>query len=149
MVASKNCIDLIKKFEGLKLESYLCPASIPTIGFGSTMWPDGKKVKLGEKIDIAKAEKLLEWELKNKSIVLHGLKLNQNQADSILSFVYNIGIGAFNNSTMLKKIKADPNDPAIRNEFMRWVKGTKNGKKVVIDGLVNRRKAEADLYFKI
>jgi len=149
MVASKNCIDLIKKFEGFKLESYLCPASIPTIGFGSTMWPDGKKVKLGEKIDLPKAEKLLEWELKNKSIVLHGLNLNQNQVDSILSFVYNIGIGAFNSSTLLKKIKSNPNDPTIRDEFMRWIKGTKNGKKVVIDGLVNRRKAEADLYFKI
>ena len=149
MIVSKNCVNLIKKYEGCKLESYLCPASIPTIGFGSTMWPDGKKVKLGEKINLEKAEKLLEWELKNKSIVLHGLNINQNQADSILCFVYNIGIGNFNKSTLLKKIKANPDDPTIRDEFMKWTKSTIKGVLTILPGLVERRKAEADLYFKI
>ena len=98
---SQNCIDLIKKFEGLFLKSYLCPASIATIGYGSTMWNDGKKVELGQKITLEGAEILLMWELKNKANALHRLNLNQNQFDALMSFIYNIGISAFLNSTSL------------------------------------------------
>ena len=109
MTPSQNCVDLIKKFEGLYLESYLCPASVATIGFGSTMWTDGKKVKLGEKISIEDAEKLLKYELNNISLNLSKLitNLNQNQFDAICSFVYNLGLGALKSSTLFKKM----NDP--------------------------------------
>jgi len=149
MIASKNCINLIKMFEGYKAKAYLCPANVPTIGWGSTMHIDGRKVKLSDTINEEQAEEMLMWELKNKSNALYGLNLNQNQFDSCLSFIYNLGIGAFANSTLRKKILANPNDPAIKTEFMRWNKARVNGELVELKGLTRRRTAEADLYFKI
>lgn len=148
MTPSKNCIDLVKKFEGLFLQSYYCPAQIVTIGWGSTMYKDGKKIKMGEVITLADAEDLLMWELNKKTIALHGLKLNQNQFDSCLSFIYNLGIGAFNKSTLLKKIKVNPDDATIKDEFMKWNKARVNGQLVVLKGLTNRRTAEVALYYK-
>ena len=66
MIASKNCIDLIKKFEGCKLESYLCPASKVTIGYGSTYYADGRKVSLTDApISEPDAEALLLHELRH------------------------------------------------------------------------------------
>jgi lysozyme len=143
MTPSQNCINFIKKFEGLFLKSYLCPAGVATIGYGSTMWNDNKKVELGQTVSLEGAEKLLMWELENKAKVLQGLNLNQNQFDSLLSFIYNVGTGAFKRSTMLKKIKVNPNDATIRDEFMRWINKGSSFEK----GLRRRRKAEADLYF--
>ena len=148
MTASQNCINIIKMFEGYKAKSYLCPASVVTIGFGSTMYTDGRKIKLGDTINEQQANELLMWELKNKSISLHGLNLNQNQFDSCLSFVYNVGIGAFTKSTLRKKILLNPNDPTIKDEFLKWNKATVGGKLTVLKGLTRRRTAEADLYFK-
>lgn len=148
MTPSKNCINLVKKFEGLFLKSYLCPASVVTIGWGSTMYKDGKKIKIGEVITLAQAEELLMWELNKKTIALHGLKLNQNQFDACLSFIYNLGIGAFNKSTLLKKIKVNPDDATIKDEFMKWTKARVNGQLVQLKGLINRRTAEVALYFK-
>ena len=149
MMSSQNCIDLIKKFEGLFLKSYLCPAGVPTIGYGSTMWNDGKKVVIGQTITLEGAEILLMWELKNKANALHRLNLNQNKFDALMSFVYNIGISAFLNSTLYKKALANQNDETIRNEFMRWNKAKVNGKMIVLKGLSNRRIAESNLYFTI
>lgn len=144
MIASKNCIDLLKKYEGLSLKSYLCPKGVATIGYGSTMWNDSKPVKLGEVITIEDAEKLLMDDLKKRSVIIQNLNLNQNQFDSILVFIYNIGIRAFLNSTMLKKIKVNPNDATIKDEFLRWVnKGSAFEK-----GLTKRRLEEATLYEK-
>jgi len=148
MIASKNCINLIKLFEGYKAKAYLCPASVVTIGWGSTMYTDGRKIKLGDTINEQQAEEMLMWELKNKSIALHGLNLNQYQFDSCLSFIYNVGIGAFTKSTLRKKIVANPNDPTIKDEFMKWNKATVAGKLMELKGLTRRRTAEAELYFK-
>ena len=148
MIPSKNCINLVKKYEGLFLKSYLCPASVVTIGWGSTMYMNGNKIALGDVITLEQAEQLLMWELNKKSIALHGLNLNQNQFDSCLSFIYNLGIGAFNKSTLLKKIKVNPEDSSIKDEFMKWNKVRVNGKLVVLKGLTNRRTAEVVLYFK-
>lgn len=144
MIPTKNCIDLIKRFEGLRLKSYLCPKKVATIGYGSTMWNDSKPVKLGEVITIEGAEKLLMLDLKKRSAAIQNLNLNQNQFDSILSFIYNIGIGAFQRSTMLKKIKVNPNDATIKDEFLRWV----NKGSAFEEGLTKRRLAEAKLYYE-
>jgi lysozyme len=149
MIASQNCINLIKLFEGYKPKAYLCPAGVPTIGFGSTMYTDGRKIKLGDTINEQQANELLMWELKNKSIALHGLKLNQNQFDSCLSFIYNLGIGAFTKSTLRKKILINPNDKSIKDEFLKWNKARVNGQLTELKGLTRRRIAEADLYFKV
>lgn len=149
MTASQNCINLIKMFEGYKAKAYLCPAGVVTIGFGSTMYQDGRKIKLGDTINEDQGNQLLMWELKNKSISLQGLNLNQNQFDSCLSFVYNLGIGAFAKSTLKKKILINPNDPTIKDEFMKWNKARVGGQLMELKGLTRRRIAEAELYFKI
>ena len=148
MIASQNCINLIKMFEGYKPKAYLCPAGIVTIGFGSTMYTDGRKIKLGDTINEQQANELLMWELKNKAIALHGLNLNQNQFDSCLSFIFNLGIGAFAKSTLKKKILLNPNDATIKAEFMKWNKARVGGQLIELKGLTRRRIAEAELYFK-
>lgn len=148
MTASQNCIDLIKLYEGYKSKAYYCPAGVPTIGYGSTMYNNGFKVKIGDVINEQEADNLLMWELKNKIVALHGLNLNQNQIDACLSFIYNLGIGAFNKSTMKKKIIVDANDSSIKVEFMKWNKARVDGQLIELKGLTKRRKSEATLYFK-
>lgn len=148
MTASQNCINLIKLYEGYKSKAYYCPAGVPTIGYGSTMYNNGFKVKIGDIINEQEADNLLMWELKNKIIALHGLNLNQNQIDACLSFIYNLGIGAFNKSTMKKKIVVDANDPSIEFEFMKWNKARVDGQLIELKGLTKRRASEATLYFK-
>lgn len=144
MQAGKNCIDLIKKFEGLRLESYKCPAGLWTLGYGNTQWENGIRVKENQVIDIQRAEKLLiYWVSKYADRIT--VKCNQNQFDALVSFAYNVGIGNFDSSTLKKKVIANPNDPTIRDEFMKWV--SSRGKQLA--GLVKRREAEANLYFKI
>lgn len=144
MQAGKNCIDLIKKFEGLKLESYKCPAGLFTIGYGNTQWENGFRVIENQVIDIKRAEKLLTfWVSKYADRIT--VKCNQNQFDALVSFAYNVGITNFDSSTLKKKVIANPNDPTIRDEFMKWV--SSRGKQLA--GLVKRREAEANLYFKI
>jgi lysozyme len=76
-----------------------------------------------------------------------GVTLTQNQFDALTDFVYNAGDGAFQGSTLRKRILANVNDPTIRDAFMMWNKIHVDGKIEVCDDLVKRRKAEADLYF--
>jgi lysozyme len=148
MIASKNCINLIKMFEGFKPKAYLCPVGKATLGFGSTFYQTGFKVKLGDTINEQKALELMVWHLGKISIALHGLTLNQNQVDACLSFIYNFDIARFNGSTLKKLILANPNNPLIKDEFLKWNKGKVDGKMTVIRGLTRRRTAEAELYFK-
>lgn len=148
MTTSKRAVDLIKKFEGYFPNAYLCPAGVPTIGFGSTMWSDGKKVKLGEKISMENAEKLLLWELQQKEHSLNKLKLNQNQFDALMSFVYNVGVGNLMKSTLYKKALLNANDPTIRDEFMKWNKARVKGVLTPLKGLTRRRQEEANLYYE-
>ena len=140
MRTSKTGIELIKAHEGLRLDAYLCPAGVPTIGYGHTY-----NVKMGDRITEEQAERLLIGDLAvaEREVNRYGLHLNQNQFDALVSFVYNIGAGNFRSSTLLKRLKADPNDPDIANQFKRWVYG--GGK--VLPGLVRRREEEAKLYF--
>jgi lysozyme len=70
--------------------------------------------------------------------------INQAQFDALTSFAYNIGAGALRTSTLLKRVNSNPNDKNIKSHFMKWVNA--NGK--VMNGLINRRQAEADLYYK-
>ena len=161
------CVALIKKWESLKLKAYLCPAKVPTIGWGTIRYPNGIKVKLGDKCTAKQAEEWLMHEINQKAYAIDPMlsdNLTDNQYAAIISFTYNLGEGALRSSTLLRKVNTNPNDPTIRNEFMKWVfagDGTKNGKdddgdglideageKAKLDGLVARRKEEADLYFK-
>jgi lysozyme len=71
--------------------------------------------------------------------------ITQNQFDALVSFCYNVGPSNLKSSTLLKKVNLNPNDPTIKNEFLKWNRG--GGK--VLDGLTRRRQAEADLYFTV
>lgn len=147
MTPSKVCLDLIKASEGCILHAYKDSAGVWTIGWGCICYRDGTRVKEGDKVTQAVADDLLAWQVGLKatgvSALLGSYKVNQNQYDALVDFAYNLGIGALEKSTLLKKLKADPADPTIRDEFARWNKA--GGK--VLDALVKRRKAEADLYF--
>ena len=139
-------IPIIRKFEGLKLRAYLCPSSIWTIGYGNTFYENGSKVQEGDKITLDRADRLLffvvqKFEAEIKKLVKS--EINENQLGALTSFAFNVGAGNLAKSTLLKKVNANPNDLTIRDEFNRW---TKAGGKV-LNGLVTRRKAEADLYF--
>jgi lysozyme len=144
---SKKGIDLIKKYEGFSSKPYLCPANVPTIGFGATFYPDGRKVKLtDEPISEVIAEVILKKQLEKFEQYVDSYstdKLNQNQFDALVSFCFNLGPANLKASTLLKKVNANSSDPTIKDEFMKWVKA--GGK--TLKGLVSRRAEEASLYF--
>ena len=139
MRTSEQGLLLIRKFEGLKLESYKCSAGVWTIGYGHT-----SNVKKSDKITKDEAENLLQNDLIYfESAICDFVKvpLNQNQFDALVSFVFNIGVGAFSTSTMLKFINAN-HFPLAAGQFDRWVYA--KGKK--LEGLVKRRKEEKELF---
>lgn len=140
MITGSEGLSLIKRFEGLYLESYLCPAKVWTIGYGHT-----KGVVKGQKITEEEAEDFLKKDLAaaEKTVNSLNVQLTQNQFDALVSFVFNLGSGNFLSSTLCKKVKKDPNDSTIRNEFGRWV----NSKGKKLPGLVKRRQEESELYF--
>lgn len=141
-------IELIKTFEGFYSKPYLCPANVPTIGYGSTYYEDGTKVKLTDpEIDEQRATKLLHNILASYEKSVDSFcrdDINQNQFDALVSFAYNVGVNALKKSTLLILVNKDLQDPQIRTQFMRWNKG--GGR--VLKGLTRRRTAEADLYFR-
>ena len=147
MKTSDNGIRLIQEFEGLRLTSYLCQASVPTIGYGATFYADGTKVKLGQTITRDQANQMLKEHLKEFESSVIGLlnktKVNQNQFDALVSFTFNLGAGNLAKSQLLRFVKANPNDPKIAAEFAKWNRA--GGE--VSTGLVRRRKKEAQLYF--
>lgn len=142
--------ELIQKYEGCKLTAYPDPATggIPwTIGFGNTYYEDGTKVKKGDKITQQRADDLLLNLLVHYEKGVDSLTrddVSQNQFNALVSFAWNVGIANLKSSTLLKKVNINPEDKTIRAEFEKWNRA--NGK--VMAGLVARRNAEADLYFK-
>jgi lysozyme len=141
-------IEVIKSFEGFRSAPYKCPAGIPTIGYGATFYPNGKKVTMTDKaITEEEAVDLLKHMLVSFEKYVDSYcrdDINQNQFDALVSFAYNLGPANLKSSTLLKKVNANPEDESIRLEFLKWVKA--GGK--TLKGLVRRREAEADLYFK-
>lgn len=140
---------LITKHEGLVLKPYLCPAKVPTIGYGNTYYEDGKRVTLLDKpITKERAFEMFKEiadrfaKSVSQSVVSD---LNQRQFNALVSFAYNVGVANFKKSTLLKIVNANPNDKQIENEFRKWTKA--NGK--VLLGLVKRRQDESNYYFSI
>lgn len=139
--------DLIKSYEGLRLEAYKCSANKDTIGYGNTFYEDGRPVKKGDKISLERANQLFDFiidKFAKKVKTLVKSEINENQFAALVSFAYNCGMANLMNSTLLKKVNADPNDPSIADEFKKWTKA--GGKQ--LQGLVRRRQAESELYFK-
>ena len=130
---------LIKKFEGCKMRAYLDVVNVPTIAYGRT-----KNVKLGDTCTQDQAEEWLEEELvEYEGYVNEAVKvpLTQNQLDALVSWTYNLGPSNLNKSTLLKVLNNSDYD-GVPEQIMRWNKA--GGK--VLDGLVRRRKAEAEMF---
>lgn len=132
-------LDIVKQFEGCKLKAYLCPAGIPTIGYGHTYG-----VKLGRVISQAEAEVLLDHDYQD---ALNGVEelikvpLTENQLGALASFVFNLGRGKLLGSTLRKKLNQGDYKGAAE-EFDKWVFA--GG--VKLNGLVARRAAEKELF---
>jgi len=144
MQISNNGLNLIKQFEGCELTAYKCPAGVWTIGYGWTGTVNGKPVGAGMSINQVMADDLL-----TKGVVpyengvnrLVTAPLTQNQFDALVDFAYNLGVGALEKSTLLKKLNAGDYRGAA-DEFPKWNKA--GGK--VLPGLVKRREAERALF---
>lgn len=145
---------IIKEFEGYKSVAYKCPAGVWTIGYGSTYYENRALVKAGDTVTLERADKLLlntisEFDKGVRSLAT--APLNNGQRAALISFAFNVGLDidkdflaeGLGDSSLLKKVNANPSDPNIRTEFMKWVNA--GGRK--LPGLVRRRRAEADLYF--
>lgn len=138
---------LCKQFEGFSSKPYLCPAGIPTIGYGSTYYSDGRKVSLTDApISIQDAEALLLHELHHTylpGVLRHCpiLLTDERKCNAVVDFVYNLGIGRLQTSTLKRKINAQDWDGA-KEQLMLWTKG--GGR--VLPGLVKRRTAECALF---
>lgn len=151
MKISKIGLDLLVHYEtGGKPEKYLnaywdANGKVWTIGIGSTLRLDGTKVQKGDKITLEQAYQLVDRHIEKE--IVPGLNavlpvLTQNQFDALVSFIYNVGFANFRNSTLLSFIKSKKPASEITHAFNMW---NKSGGKV-LQGLVLRRKAEANLF---
>lgn len=146
---------LIAGFEGLSLNPYLCSAGVPTIGYGNTFYPNGRKVTMKDPpITKERAFELLQFvaDLFAKDVAfLVKSTISQNQFNALVSFAYNLGSDidaddipeGLGDSTLLKRVNSNPNDGIIAKEFLKWNKS--KGK--VSNGLTKRRIKESALYF--
>ena len=151
MKTSENIRNFIKNQEGLRLNAYLCPAKVWTIGFGHT----GSEVVKGLVITREQAEKYFNQDIaihENNVSRLVKVPLNQNQFDALVSFEYNVGYGQFASSTMLKLLNAGKYNEAAA-QFGRWVYSTTKQsdgtfKTVALPGLIKRRRMEMEMFKK-
>lgn len=139
-------LEIMHHFESCSLKPYLCPAKIPTIGWGNTFYEDGTKVTMKDNpISQERADELFkkivsQFESKVDKVLKQPLAPHQYSA--ILCFTYNVGIVSLTKSTLLKKVNINPNDPTIPAEFLKWNKAGST----VLKGLTRRRQSEAHLY---
>jgi lysozyme len=139
MQISQKGIDLIKHFEGVRLNTYQDSVGVWTIGYGHT-----KGVHAGMKITETEAENLLKQDLATFEAGVSNLvkvPVNQDQYDALVSFAFNLGLGTLTGSTLLHKLNAKDYHGAAE-EFGKWVHAGHQ----VLPGLVSRRKAEEELF---
>ena len=142
---SSNGLDFIKSFEGFSASPYRDSVGVPTIGYGTIMYPDGTRVTMNDD-DITEDQALqyLGFEVNKKTHSINGMvtsTVNQNQFDALVSFAYNLGSGALHGSTLLKLVNQSDFDAAA-NEFPKW----NHAGGAVIAGLTRRRAAERELF---
>ena len=141
MSAPAAALELVRRFEGCRLEAYKCPGGVWTIGFGTT-----RDVIPGMRITREEAERLLLRDLTDAAERIRPLvavELTENQWAALASFAHNCGVGAFERS-MLRDIVNRGELAAVPNELMRWVKSGRR----TLPGLVARRRAEGLLWAK-
>ena len=152
MKLDTTAYDTLCGFEGLSLKPYYATKDeqnrdIVTIGYGNTSYADGSKVKISDKsIDESTAKSMLQHVADSfaaKVELLVNKELTQNQFNALCIFAYNIGLGNFGISTLLKLVNNNPNDANIAKEFLRWNK--QSGK--VLSGLTSRRIKESIIYY--
>lgn len=136
---------LCRRFEGCRLRPYLCPAGVPTIGYGSTRYLDGRLVQLTDApVTTAQAEQLLLAALRMvylpAVLALCPGVADPNRLAALTDFTYNLGAGNLRSSTLRRKVNAGDWD-TVPTELRKWVRG---GGRVLL-GLVARREAEAAL----
>lgn len=143
-----SALNIIKKFEGLELNSYADTGGIWTIGYGNTINKDtGQAIKPGDKIDIETAERWLKIDVAERQKKIKGLikvPVTANMMAAMTSLAYNIGTGAFASSTLLRLLNQGSDKKLVADQFLRWNKV--QGKEV--KGLTNRRKLERELFLK-
>lgn len=146
MSPSTKALEIITHFEGFKANAYKDPVGIWTIGFG-TIRVDGKPVKEGMTCTMQQAR---EWMMEELQAVTPKIErvctvqLTQPQLDALASFVYNLGIGNFQSSSLLKKINA--REPIVEDLFTRWNKARVDGVLTPLPGLTRRRQSEFYLF---
>ena len=146
MHVSPSGVDLICNFEGLRLKAYDDGVGVWTIGFGTTKYPNGIRVKKGDTCTLDQAKAYMQNDLKSFEQTVNNtvkVPLNQNQFDALVSLAYNIGSTAFKNSTLVRQLN-EGNYKAAANQFNVWVNA--GGKRM--QGLVNRRATESTLFLK-
>jgi len=161
-----KALEIIKKYEKCILTAYLCPVKIWSVGWGTTRYEVTERVINGAANTYAKgcpvsegdiltqeqadAELLHHAEDTSQRIIdlCYPVELNENQHNALVSLVYNIGVGNFRGSTLLKFVhETKPtNYQMIANEFLKWNKGRVDGKLIVLDGLTKRREEERTLF---
>ncbi|EPK0247871.1 lysozyme [Serratia ureilytica] len=144
MQISKNGIELIKRFEGLRLKAYQDSVGVWTIGYGWTQPVDGKKIGPGMQIDQATADRLLKCGVVQYEQGVNQLvkvRITQGQFDALVSFAYNLGLRSLSTSTLLQKLN-DGDKQGAADQFGRWVNA--GGKR--LDGLVARRAGEREMF---
>jgi lysozyme len=143
------CMPIIKQFEGFRSAPYLDSVGVATIGYGTIQYPNGNKVTMNDPaITDDQATEFLSFQMSQKSAQIAPLlqqPASLHQAAAMLSLTYNIGVGAFQSSTVLRQFNAG-NIQAAADAFLLWDKGTVNGQLVVIAGLHNRRVAESQIF---
>lgn len=133
-------VTLVREFEGCRLDAYRCPAGIPTIGYGAT----GPDIRMGMRWTQEQADERLAEDLARFAAGVERLvqvDLTDNQFAAIVSFAFNVGLGALRDSTLLRKLNAGDYEGAA-DQLPRWNRG--GGR--VLAGLTRRRAAERDLF---
>jgi lysozyme len=137
---------LIVEFEGFRSKAYRDPIGLPTIGYGTTVYPDGRKVRMG---DVVSKEAAMSYALHDITTErIPGIQriikvpLHDNELCALISFCYNVGVSALKRSTLARKLNAGSPRVEVANEFLKW---TRAGGRVLA-GLVRRRKAERALF---
>lgn len=147
MITSNRGLQIIKDFEKFEPTAYQDQVGIWTIGYGTTRYPDGTRVSPGDEIDEIQAHNYLRHEvmiIESKLNSLIKVFLKQNQWDALVSLTYNIGIGAFRGSSLLKVLNRT--GEIDKDLLTRWNKVTIDGEKVTSRGLAKRRELEWQLY---
>ena len=145
MKTSDMGLSLIKSFEGFSSKPYLCPAGVPTIGYGATYYPDGRRVTMQDRpVTVAQATDMLRSMLASYEAGVSRyvqVPLTQGQFDALVSFAYNLGLSALKGSTLLRLVNARDYAGAAA-QFVRWNRA--GGK--VLPGLTRRREAERVMF---